>query len=151
MPFLLVAVFALKGIGGYIQTYYTSYIGQDVVRKLRDKLVSHLTYLDMHFFKNMHTGELLSRVTNDITRIQVVVSNIIPDLIRESLTILALTSYVIYESPKLAFYFLIIMPLAIFPMTRLAKRMRKYSKLSQESTADMTTRLGEILSNIEVI
>ena len=151
MPFLLVGVFALKGIGGYIQTYYTSYIGQDVVRKLRDKLVSHLTYLDMQFFKTIHTGELLSRVTSDISRIQVVVANIIPDLIRESLTILALTSYVIYESPKLAFYFLIIMPLAIFPLTRLAKRMRKYSKLSQESTADMTTRLGEILSNIEVI
>ncbi len=151
MPFLLVGVFSLKGIGGYIQTYYTSYIGQDVVRKLRDTLVSHLTYLDMDFFRNIHTGEILSRVTNDITRIQVVVANIIPDLIRESLTIAALTGYVIYESPKLAFYFLIIMPLAIFPLTRLAKRMRKYSKLSQESTADMTSRLGEILSNIEVI
>ena len=151
MPFLLVAVFSLKGIGGYIQTYYTSYIGQDVVRKLRDKLVSHLSYLDMDFFKKMHSGEILSRVTNDITRIQVVVANIIPDLIRESLTILALTGYVIYESPKLAFYFLIIMPLAILPLTKLAKRMRKYSKLSQESTADMTARLGEILSNIEVI
>jgi len=151
MPFLLVAVFALKGIGGYIQTYYTSYIGQDVVRKLRDKLVSHLTYLDMAFFKTIHTGEILSRVTNDITRIQVVVANIIPDLIRESLTVLALTGYVIYESPKLALYFLIIMPLAIFPLSRLAKKMRKYSKLSQESTADMTSRLGEILSNIEVI
>ena len=151
MPFLLVAVFALKGIGGYIQTYYTSYIGQDVVRKLRNTLVSHLTYLDMDFFKKMHSGEILSRVTNDITRIQVVVANIIPDLIRESLTILALIGYVIYESPKLAFYFLIIMPLAILPLTKLAKRMRKYSKLSQESTADMTARLGEILSNIEVI
>jgi subfamily B ATP-binding cassette protein MsbA len=151
MPFLLVAVFALKGIGGYVQTYYTSYIGQDVVRKLRDALVSHLTYLDMDFFRNIHTGEILSRVTNDITRIQVVVANIIPDLIRETLTVVALTGYVIYESPKLSFYFLIIMPLAIFPLARLAKKMRKYSKLSQESTADMTTRLGEILSNIEVI
>lgn len=151
MPFLLVGVFALKGLGGYVQTYYTSYIGQDVVRKLRDKLVSHLTYLDMQFFRDMHTGEILSRVTNDITRIQVVVANIIPDLIRESLTILALTGYVIYESPKLALYFLIIMPLAIFPLSKLAKKMRKYSKLSQESTADMTSRLGEILSNIEVI
>ena len=151
MPFLLVGVFALKGIGGYIQTYYTSYIGQDVVRKLRDRLVSHLTYLDMDFFNKIHSGELLSRVTSDISRIQVVVANIIPDLIRESLTILALTGYVIYESPKLALYFLIIMPLAIFPLTRLAKRMRKYSKLSQESTADMTSRLGEIFSNIEVI
>ncbi len=151
MPFLLFGVFALKGIGGYIQTYYTSYIGQDVVRKLRDKLVSHLTYLDMDFFKNMHSGEILSRVTNDISRIQMVVANIIPDLMRESLTILALTGYVIYESPKLALYFLIVMPLAIFPLAKLAKKMRKYSKLSQESTADMTTRLGEILSNIEVI
>ncbi|MBT8347868.1 MAG: ABC transporter ATP-binding protein, partial [Sulfurovum sp.] len=151
MPFLLVGVFTLKGIGGYIQTYYTSYIGQDVVRKLRDKLVSHITYLDMSFFKNMHTGEILSRVTSDIARIQMVVANIIPDLIRESLIIFALTGYVIYESPKLAFYFLIIMPLAIFPLTKLAKKMRKYSRHSQESTADMTSRLGEILSNIEVI
>lgn len=151
IPFLLVGVFTLKGIGKYIQTYYTSYIGQDVVRKLRDRLVLHLTYLDMLFFRNMHSGELLSRVTNDITRIQMVVANIIPDLIRESLTIFALTGYVIYESPKLALYFLIIMPIAIFPLSKLAKKMRKYSKLSQESTADMTSRLGEILANIEVI
>jgi len=151
MPFLLIGVFTLKGLGQYIQTYYTSYIGQDVVRKLRDKLVSHITYLDIHFFKNMHSGKILSRVTNDIGRIQMVVANIIPSLIRESLTIVALTGYVIFESPKLALYFLIIMPFAIFPLSRLAKKMRKYSKLSQESTADMTSRLGEILSNIEVI
>jgi len=151
IPFLLVGVFMLKGIGGYIQTYYTSYIGQDVVRKLRDKLVSHITYLDISFFKNIHSGEILSRVTNDISRIQMVVANIIPSLIRESLIVLALTGYVIYESPKLAIYFLVIMPLAIFPLSRLAKKMRKYSKRSQESTADMTSRLGEILSNIEII
>ena len=151
IPFLLVGVFMLQGIGKYVQTYYTSYIGQDVVRKLRDKLVFHLTYLDLTFFKNMHTGEILSRVTNDIARIQAVVAQIIPDLIREGLTIVALTGYVIYQSPKLAFYFLIIMPIAVFPLSKLAKKMRKYSKLSQESTADMTSRLGEILSNIEVI
>lgn len=151
MPFALVGVFALKGLGRYIQTYYTSYIGQDVVRRLRDQLVSHLTYLDMEFFRKTHSGEILSRVTNDITRIQTVVANIIPDLIRESMIIVALTGYVIYQNPKLAFYFLFIMPLAIFPLTKLAKKMRKYSKLSQESTADMTTRLNEILSNIEVI
>ena len=151
MPFFLVGVFALKGIGKYIQTYYTSYIGQDVVRKLRDQLVSHLSYLDMEFFRKTHSGEILSRVTNDIARIQMVVANIIPDLIRETMIILALTGYVIYQNPKLAFYFLFIMPLAIFPLSKLAKKMRKYSKLSQESTADMTTRLDEILSNIEVI
>jgi len=151
IPFMLIGVFALKGIGQYIQTYYMSYIGLDVVRKLRDDLVRHLTYQDMQFFGTMHSGEILSRITNDIGRIQNVVTGMIPNLIREGLTIVALTVYVIYESPKLALYFLVIMPLAIFPLSRLAKKMKKYSKLSQESTSSMTARLGEIFSNIEVI
>ena len=151
MPFIIIAVFSLKGIGQYIQTYYMSFIGLDVVRKLRDNLVTHLTYQDISFFQKMHTGEILSRVTNDIARIQTVVTKIIPDFIRETLTIVALTGYVIYESPKLAFYFLIIMPIALYPLSLLAKKMKRYSKLSQESTSDMTSRLGEIFSNIEVI
>ncbi|TQV64137.1 MAG: ABC transporter ATP-binding protein [Sulfurovum sp.] len=151
MPFLLFGAFFLKGAGYYIQTYYMSYIGLDVIKKLRNKLVSHLMYQDIEFFTKMHSGEILSRVTNDISRIQSVVSNIIPNIIRESLTILALTGYVIYESPKLAFYFLIVMPLAIFPLSKLSKKMKRYSKLSQESTSVMTSRLGEIFSNIEII
>ncbi len=151
IPFFLIAVFTLKGVGQYIQTYCMSFIGLDVVRKLRNNLVTHLTYQDMEFFQTMHTGEILSRVTNDITRIQNVVTTMIPNFIRESLTIVALTGYVIYESPKLAFYFLIIMPLALYPLSLLAKKMKRYSKLSQESTSDMTSRLGEIFSNIEVI
>ena len=151
VPLLLILAFTLKGLGQYVQTYYMSYIGLDVVKKLRNNLVNHLTYLDMHFFQNMHTGEILSRITNDITRIQNVVTTMIPYLIREALTIAALTAYVIYQSPKLAFYFLIIMPLALYPLSRLAKKMKKYSKLSQESTSLMTARLGEIFSNIEVI
>ena len=151
IPFLLVLVFSLKGIGQYIQTYYMSYIGLDIVRKLRNRLVTHLTYQDMNFFQNMHTGEILSRVTNDISRIQNVVTSMIPNLIRETLTIIALIAYVIYESPKLSFYFLIIMPISLLPLSKLAKRMKKYSRLSQESTSTMTSRLGEIFSNIEII
>jgi len=151
IPFLLFGVFALKGVGQYIQTYYMSFIGLDVVRKLRNNLVTHLTYQDMAFFQTMHSGEILSRITNDIARIQNVVTTMIPNLIRETLTIIALTGYVIYESPKLAFYFLVIMPLALYPLSILAKKMKRYSKLSQESTSDMTSRLGEIFTNIEVI
>jgi len=151
IPFLLVSVFALKGIGQYLQTYYMSYIGLDVVRRLRDELVNHLTHQDMAFFQTMHSGEILSRITNDIARIQMVVTEIIPNVLRELLTIVALTGYVIYESPKLAFYFLVIMPLALYPLSRLAKKMKRYSRLSQEHTASMTGRLSEIFSNIEVI
>jgi subfamily B ATP-binding cassette protein MsbA len=151
MPFLLFGVFLLKASGQYIQTYYMSFIGLDVVKKLRNNLVKHLSYQDMSFFGTMHTGEILSRITNDITRIQIVVTSMIPNIIRETFTIVALTSYVIYMSPKLSFYFLVIMPMALYPLSLLAKKMKRYSKLSQESTASMTSRIGEIFSNIEVI
>jgi len=151
MPFLLFGVFALKGLGQYVQTYYMSYMGLNVVKTLRDNLVKHISYQDMSFFQTMHTGEILSRITNDITRIQSTVTSIIPYLMRETLTIITLTSYVLYMSPKLSFYFLIIMPLALYPLSSLAKKMKKYSKLSQESTSSMTSRIAEIFSNIEVI
>ena len=151
VPFAIIGIFALKSIGKYIQTYFTAYIGDDVVRKLRDKLALHLMYQDIEYLNKMRSGELLSRVTNDLMRIQNVVSTLIPAIMIKVMLIVTLTGYVIYQSPKLAFYFLVIMPLALFPLQILAKKMKKYSKSSQESTSNLTSRLTEIFNNIEVI
>jgi subfamily B ATP-binding cassette protein MsbA len=108
-------------------------------------------YQDIDYLNSMRNGELLSRITNDINRVQNVVSNLIPNIIINAMLIVTLSAYVIYQSPKLAFYFLIVMPLALLPLQKLAKRMKKYSRSSQESAADMTTRLTEIFNNIEII
>jgi subfamily B ATP-binding cassette protein MsbA len=151
IPFAIVGVFALKSIGKYIQTYYTIYIGSDIVRKIRNKLSLHLMYQDMSFLNQMRNGELLSRTTNDIARIQNVVSSLIPNIMINAMLIVSLTGYVIWQSPKLAFYFLVVMPLALFPLQILAKKMKKYSTRSQESNADLTARLTEIFNNIEII
>lgn len=151
IPFAIIGVFAIKSLGRFVQTYYTVYIGNDIVRKLRDKLTLHLMYQDIAYLNKMRSGELLSRITNDLNRIQNVVSNQIPSMLVKSMLIVTLTGYVIYQSPKLAFYFLIIMPLALFPLQILAKKMKKYSKRSQESTSNLTSRLTEIFNNIEII
>ncbi len=151
IPFAIVAIFALKSIGKFIQTYFTAYIGDDVVRKLRNKLALHIMYQDIEYLNKMRSGELLSRITNDLTRVQNVVSTLIPAIMIKVMLIVTLTSYVIYQSPKLAFYFLIIMPLALFPLQILAKKMKRYSKKSQESTSNLTSRLTEIFNNIDVI
>jgi subfamily B ATP-binding cassette protein MsbA len=151
IPFAIVGVFLLKSVGKYVQTYYTIYIGNDIVRKIRNKLSLHLMGQDMAFLNQMRNGELLSRTTNDITRIQNVVSNLIPSVLINAMLIVSLTAYVIYMSPKLSFYFLIVMPLALLPLQKLAKRMKKYSTRSQESNADLTARLTEIFNNMEII
>lgn len=151
IPLLIIGIFALKSIGKFVQTYFTAYIGDDIVRKLRDKLALHLMYQDISYLNKMRSGELLSRITNDLNRVQNVVSTLIPAIMIKIMLIFTLTGYVIYQSPKLAFYFLVIMPLALFPLQILAKKMKRYSKRSQESTSTLTSRLTEIFNNIEVI
>jgi len=151
IPFMIVAIFMFKSIGRFVQTYYTVYIGDDIIRKLRDKLSLHLMYQDIEYLYSMRSGELLSRVTNDLNRIQQVVSTMIPKMMVNLMLIFTLTSYVIYQSPKLAFYFLVIMPLALLPLQILAKKMKRYARRSQESNSDLTSRLTEIFNNIEVI
>ena len=151
IPVMVIGIFALKSIGKFIQTYFTAYIGDDIVRKLRDKLALHLMNQDIAYLNKMRSGELLSRITNDLNRVQNVVSTLLPAIMIKIMLIFTLTGYVIYQSPTLAFYFLVIMPLALFPLQILAKKMKKYSKRSQESTSNLTARLTEIFNNIEVI
>jgi len=151
IPILLIVVQTAQGVGKYIQVYYTSYIGQDIIRIVRDKLLAHILTLDISFFQKKHGGELISRITNDINRIQTAVSNLIADFIRETLTIVALIGVVIYQSAELAFYGLVIMPLAIYPISILAKKMKKLSFSSQEKASDITSHLSEIFNNVEII
>jgi subfamily B ATP-binding cassette protein MsbA len=122
IPFAIVGVFFLKSAGKYIQTYYTIYIGNDIVRKIRNKLSLHLMHQDMAYLNKMRNGELLSRTTNDIGRVQGVVSGLIPEVLINAMLIVSLAGYVIYQSPKLALYFLVVMPLALLPLQILAKK-----------------------------
>ncbi|WP_107953501.1 ABC transporter ATP-binding protein [Campylobacter concisus] len=151
LPCAIIAIYLLKNIGTFMQAYFTAYIGQDTIRRFREKMVENLLNLDMKFFNDFRTGELISRTTNDIERIRSIVSSIIPELIRELVTIIGLLCVVIYQSPKLAFFALVVMPLAIYPISRLAKKMKKISKKSQEKTSDITSALSEIFTNIEII
>lgn len=151
LPFFIVVVYTLKGIGRYVQTYFTNHIGQDIVRRLRDLMLINLLNLDLDFFNKNRIGELISRITNDINRIQIAVSNYIAEFIREVLTIVALIGVVIYQSPKLAFFGLIVLPLVIYPLSRLAKRVKKLSYQSQSKISDLTAKLSEIFHNLEII
>ena len=151
LPYAVVIIYFTKGLGTFLQAYYTAYIGQDVVRRFRDKLLGNLINLDMKFFYDFRVGELISRNVSDIERIRTIVSNIIPELVRESVTIVGLLGVVIYQSLELAFFALVIMPAAAYPLSLLAKKMKKISRDSQEKNSDISSKLNEIFTNIEII
>ena len=151
LPFLVVLAYFSKGLGAYIQTYFMNFVGQDITRRLKDVLLQKMLTFEMEFFNRYRNGELFSRVTNDIGAIQGAVSNYFIESIREGLTILGLIVVVIYQSPQLAFFGLIIMPLALYPIILIAKKMRKTSKKMQEKNADLSAKLIEIFNNMEII
>ena len=151
IPIGLLAIYVVKALGRYIQSVYMNYIGQHIVTRFRELLLSKIITLDMTFLHLNRSGELISRVTNDISRIQYFVSNMLPELLRESLTVVALVGYVIYLNAHLAFYALVVVPLIVYPLILIARKLKIYSHRSQSKAADVMTRLTEVFNNTEII
>ncbi len=151
IPALLIGIYTLKSIGRYIQSIFTTYIGMHIVSRLREDLLSKMLYMDMQFLYINRSGELISRITNDIARVQYFVSKMLPELVQESFTVIALVGYVIYLNPTLAFWALFVMPVVIFPLIKITRRLKKLSHRSQEKNADLMTRLTEVFNNSEII
>jgi subfamily B ATP-binding cassette protein MsbA len=129
----------------------TAYIGEDIVRRIRDRMLGNLIHLDLAFFNKNRGGELISRTTNDINRIRLAVSQHIAVVVRESLVIVALIGVVIYHSPRLAFLGLVVLPVAGLPLAWLARKIKTISHRSQEKDSDITSRLAEVFNNMEII
>jgi len=151
IPLGLVAIFVVKAVGKYIQTIFMEKIGQSIITRFREILLRKMISMDMSYLYSNRSGELISRVTNDIGRIQHFVSNMLPDMFRDILTLIALLGYIIYLNPLLTFYTLIVVPLIIYPLMRIAKRLKKYSHRSQDKNADLVSRLTEVFNNGEII
>ena len=151
IPFGLIGIYIFKSLGRYIQMVFTNYIGQHIITRLREVLLDKMINLDMTFLYLNRSGELISRITNDIERIRYFVSKMLPELLRESLTVIALIGYIIYLHPVLAFYSLVVLPVVIYPIIFIGKKLKKYSRRSQEKNADVVTRLTEVFNNSEII
>ena len=151
IPLGLIVIYFFKSVGRYVQSVFMNYIGQHIVARFREMLLEKIINLDMGFLYINRSGELISRVTNDIERIRYFVSNMLPELFRESLTVVALVGYIIYLNSTLAFYSLVVLPVAVYPILFIGKKLKKYSRRSQEKNADVVTRLTEVFNNSEII
>lgn len=151
LPVGVLIFYFMKDLGAYMQGYYLSYIGIDMMRKLRALMLDHVLRQDMAFFIKYRTGELMARTTGDIGALQSIVSSILPEFAKDIIQLAGLLSVVIYQSPKLAFIALVVVPCAVYPLVLFARKLKKLGRISQEKGADMTSRLNEIFSNIELI
>ena len=151
LPFVIIALFLLKGIFNYLQSYLMNFVGLRVVADLRARLYDHLQTLSLSFFNKTPTGVLISRITNDVNLIQASVSNVITGVLKDVFTIISLIVVVFYQNWKLAIIAVIVFPLATLPITEFGKRLRKFSRRSQEQMGSITTFLHETITGNRIV
>ena len=147
----ILVVYVLKGIGAYISSYLMTDVGQRVVRDLRNVVFRHMLGQSAAFFSAQTTGRLMSRLTNDVSQVQRVVSDTIGDLARESLTLIGYLAVLIYYDARLAVVCLTSAPLIVYPLVRLGQRVRRTTRRTQEAQEQMAHVSAEALTGHRIV
>ncbi len=151
IPFILIIMFLLKGLTNYFQKVIMKDVAQRGIRDLRYQLFTHIERLPIQYFKDHRQGDLISRVSNDVMIMEQGISTVISDIIKESFTIVGLIIVLILLHWKLAFIAILVLPLSAYPIIRLARRMRKTSKTSQEKLGEINTVCQETFGGISIV
>ena len=134
----VVALSFVKGIGAYFSGYLMEDVGQRVVTDLRDRLYGHILGQSASFFTRNSSGQLLSRVSNDVGQVQRAVSETAGDMLRESLALVGYAVVLFYYDARLALVCLTGAPLVVYPLIRLGQRIRRTARRSQEALEVMS-------------
>ena len=147
----LVGCYLLKGLASYASVYLMTDVGQRLVRDVRNELFGHILGQSAGFFGHRTTGQLMSRLTNDVSRVQQVVSETVGDLLRESLALLAYVGLLFYYDARLALVCLTGAPLIVYPLVRLGQRVRRTTRRSQEELEQLSHITAEAFTGHRII
>lgn len=140
-----------KNLFLYLQGFYMAYVQQSVIRTFRNRLFEKYQRLSLDYFHKRRTGQIISRVTNDVMVLNDAVDIGFNRLVTDAVMVLVLSSFLLILSWKLTLLSLVIMPVVFGFIWFIGKKLRKYSERSQERMADVNTILEEATSNIRIV
>jgi subfamily B ATP-binding cassette protein MsbA len=148
---ILVLLFFIKNIFGYLQTYLTVYLEQRVLFSIRNDAYGHLQILPLSFFEKEKTGHIISRLTNDVSMLQGAVIGAAASVIRNGLMTLIGLFVVLAVSWKLSILTFAIVPVNLVLIDIIGRKLKKRSYRTQEGMAEMTAVLDESISGMRVV
>jgi len=151
VPILLVVIFFIRGILLYLGEYLTRKTGSAVIRDLRGDLHESLVYQSPSFYRTHQTGEVLSRLLNDMHLIKLMSTLVLADAFRVGAMAPAMLALVLIYDWRMTVMALIVLPLMGYPVMRLGRRLRKAATRSQEETATAANQLKESVTGAKII
>jgi len=148
---LIPLIMLLRGISGYLSIYCMQWVSVRTVTDLRNRLFNHLMNLSLNFFHRASTGDLISRISNDTSSLQTIISNTLPVIIAAPVTIVSLSIWLLAEEPQLTLLALVACPLCLAPILIYARKMRKGSSGMQKHYAELSKMMHESFTGNRII
>jgi len=151
LPGAAIVIFLLKGSATYGQQYWMNYVGQQIIKTLRNMLYDRIMDLPLAFFHQEKTGTLMSRITNDVNIVKGMVSTAVAGLLRDLFTVVGLVGVIFYMDWKLAMGAFIVLPAAFYPVLIFGRRVRRFSTGRQQAMADLNVFLHETFAGSKIV
>lgn len=151
MPILIVLLFFIRGVANYISTVAINWVANKVVMDLRNEMFNRLMTLPSSFYDHHPAGNLMSKVTFDVTQVTNAASQALIVIVRDSIAIIGLLAWMFYLNWRLTLLALIVAPAIALVVKVISKRLRKFNRKLQSSMGDMTHCLEESIGGVEVI
>ncbi len=151
IPAAIVLAFTTKGISLYIAKTTLIKVGQEITKILQLQLMKSIIKADAEIVDKKHSGKFISHLNFDISQMTNLVSIVILNIAKDSLTLLGLIGVMFYQNWRLALFALIMIPLASFAAKSLGKRIGKVTTQAQESSGILTTYMLEVFKNHKII
>jgi ATP-binding cassette, subfamily B, bacterial MsbA len=148
---VIFASFAVQALFGFVRFYLFAFVSERILADIRTQLYTHLIGLPLTFFDNRRTGELVSRVTSDVTVIQTATTSSITELLRQSMILVGGITIIAITNPKLTAVVLAIVPLVVLLTVFYGRYVRRISTKVQDKLADANSVLEETLSAIRIV
>lgn len=151
IPLLMLGVYVIKGIAEYYQGYLIKYVGQKILTDMQIQMYEHLLYADLAYVQSQSSGRLISRFTNDIILMRGAVSNMLIGCAKYFLSVVFLIIIMFNLEPFLSMFVFLAFPIAIYPVQKLGRKMRRVTGDAQEELSNYTARLDETFQSIKII
>jgi len=148
---LLVGIFLFQAAFSFVQSTLLALVGENIVRDLRTNLYNHLQSLSLDFFAGRRVGEIVSRLSSDVTQMRTVLTSNVTTLLSQSVSLVGAVVIVIAINARLTLFILAIVPALILVAILFGKRIQKFSTTVQDQLADATTVAEEALQGIRVV
>lgn len=151
IPLLLIGLFLLRGVTGFVSSYGMNWVGRQVIQVLRGEMFAKLMRLPNRYYDLHPTGQLVAKLIYNVEQVAQASTNAVTIILRDSLTVLFLLAWMFYLSGWLSALFLVVGPVMAILTRYVTRRYRKISRRIQDSMADVTEIASEAIEGHKVV